>query len=95
MELAVELFFKQYYLLYVFFVCIFDNTKIQKMLVCLDFFFIHLSLDSSIVSPFHNSEISIPSGETQILSFGVERGAFTSSQASSKAFNMVLTFNFN
>ena len=57
MELAVELFFKQYYLLYIFFVCIFDNTKIQKMLVCLDFFFINLSLDSSVVSPFHNTEI--------------------------------------
>ena len=58
MELSVELFCKQHYLLYTyFFVCIFDNTKIQKMLVCLDCFFINLSLDSSVVSPFHNSEI--------------------------------------
>ena len=44
---------------------------------------------------FGDTEISIPSGETQILSFGVERGAFTTSEASAKAFNMVLTFNFN
>lgn len=44
---------------------------------------------------FGNTEISIPSGETQVLSFGVERGAFTKSEASAKAFDMVLTFNFN
>ena len=44
---------------------------------------------------FADSEISIPSGESQILSFDVERGAFTNAEASSKAFNMVLTFNFN
>lgn len=44
---------------------------------------------------FDDSEISIPSGETQVLSFGVERGAFTEAQASAKAFEMVLTFNFN
>lgn len=44
---------------------------------------------------FDNTEISIPSGETQILSFAVERGAFTVTEASAKAFDMVLTFNFN
>lgn len=44
---------------------------------------------------FANTEISIPSGETKVLSFGVERGAFTKSEASAKAFDMVLTFNFN
>lgn len=44
---------------------------------------------------FGSTDISIPSGETQILSFDVERGAFTESEASAKAFNMVLTFNFN
>ena len=44
---------------------------------------------------FGNTEIEIPSGETQVLSFGVERGAFTKSEASAKAFDMVLTFNFN
>ena len=44
---------------------------------------------------FGNTEISIPSGETQVLSFDVERGAFTKSEASAKAFDMVLTFNFN
>ena len=44
---------------------------------------------------FGDTEISIPSGEVQLLSFQVERGAFTQSEASAKAFNMVLTFNFN
>ena len=44
---------------------------------------------------FGNTEIEIPSGQTQVLSFGVERGAFTKSEASAKAFDMVLTFNFN
>lgn len=44
---------------------------------------------------FGNADLSIPSGETQVLSFQVERGAFTKSEASAKAFNMVLTFNFN
>lgn len=44
---------------------------------------------------FGDTEIVIPSGETQTLSFGVERGAFTKSEASAKAFDMVLTFNFN
>lgn len=44
---------------------------------------------------FGDTEISIPSGETQVLSFGVERGAFTKAEASAKAFDMVLTFNFN
>ncbi len=44
---------------------------------------------------FGDTEIAIPSGATQVLSFGVERGAFTKSEASAKAFDMVLTFNFN
>lgn len=44
---------------------------------------------------FSETDIAIASGETQILSFNVERGAFTSSQASEKAFDMVLTFEFN
>ena len=44
---------------------------------------------------FASGEISIPSGETQKLDFGVERGAFTKSQAYAEAFNMVLTFQFN
>ena len=44
---------------------------------------------------FGNAEISIPSGETQVLSFDVQRGAFTKSEASAKAFDMVLTFKFN
>lgn len=44
---------------------------------------------------FDDSEIVIPSGETKVLSFDVERGAFTKTEASAKAFDMVLTFNFN
>lgn len=44
---------------------------------------------------FEDSELSIPSGGKQKLSFQVERGAFKHTQASSKAFNMLLTFDFN
>lgn len=44
---------------------------------------------------FGADEISIQSGETQVLSFGVKRGAFTNSEASAKAFDMVLGFEFN
>ncbi len=44
---------------------------------------------------FNAEEIAIPSGQTQVLSFDVERGAFTETEASAKAFDMVLTFNFN
>ena len=44
---------------------------------------------------FGSTDISIPSGESQILSFDVERGAFTKTEASAKAFDMVLTFKFN
>lgn len=44
---------------------------------------------------FDDTEISIPAGETQVLSFDVQRGAFTVTEASAKAFNMVLAFNFN
>ena len=41
------------------------------------------------------NEINLPSGMTETIFFHVERGAFTSAQASAKAFKMVLTFNFN
>lgn len=41
------------------------------------------------------NEIAIASGESQVLTFEVERGAFTKAEASAKAFNMVLTFEFN
>lgn len=44
---------------------------------------------------FEESELSISSGEKEKLSFQVERGAFKQTQASSKAFNMLLTFDFN
>lgn len=44
---------------------------------------------------FDAGEIVIASGETQTLAFKVNRGAFSSSQASAKAFDMVLTFKFN
>ena len=44
---------------------------------------------------FGASEISIASGETQVLSFNVKRGAFTEASASAKAFEMILTFEFN
>lgn len=44
---------------------------------------------------FDDNEITIASGQTQVLSFDVQRGAFTQDIASAKAFDMVLTFNFN
>lgn len=44
---------------------------------------------------FEADEITIASGETQILSFNVKRGAFTNAEASAKAFEMILTFEFN
>lgn len=44
---------------------------------------------------FAASDISVASGQTQVLSFDVQRGAFSESQASAKAFDMVLTFKFN
>ncbi len=44
---------------------------------------------------FESDEIVVESGETQILSFDVKRGAFTSSSASAKAFDMVMRFEFN
>jgi len=44
---------------------------------------------------FGDTEIAIPSGKTQVLSFDVQRGAFTKDIATAKAFDMILTFNFN
>ena len=44
---------------------------------------------------FEADEISLESGETQVLSFGVQRGAFTESAAAAKAFDMVMRFEFN
>ncbi len=44
---------------------------------------------------FDDNAIAIASGETQVLSFDVQRGAFTEDVATAKAFDMVLTFNFN
>ena len=44
---------------------------------------------------FEANEIAVPSGEKQELSFAVERGAFTTAKATEKAFDMVLTFEFN
>lgn len=44
---------------------------------------------------FDSAAITIPSGKTQVLSFSVKRGAFTSGQSAAKAFDMVLTFKFN
>lgn len=44
---------------------------------------------------FADTDISLASGESQVLSFDVERGAFTTSEASAKAFDMVMIFEFN
>lgn len=51
--------------------------------------------DASGSVTYGNADIAIPSGETKVLAFQVERGAFTNPEASAKAFDMVLTFNFN
>lgn len=44
---------------------------------------------------FAADEIVVESGETQVLSFAVKRGAFTKSEASAKAFDMTMRFEFN
>ena len=44
---------------------------------------------------FGESDIAIPSGQTQLISFEVARGAFTKAAAAAKAFDMVLNFAFN
>lgn len=42
-----------------------------------------------------DDEIVIPSGESQVIAFEVERGAFTKDISSTTAFDMILTFEFN
>lgn len=44
---------------------------------------------------FDVDDICIPSGATKTLEFAVERGAFTETTASAKAFSMTLDFAFN
>ena len=44
---------------------------------------------------FEANEIVVESGETQVLSFEVKRGAFTQSEVSAKAFDMTMRFEFN
>ena len=44
---------------------------------------------------FGANDISIPSGGTQLISFDINRGAFKTAKAAAKAFDMVLTFEFN
>ena len=44
---------------------------------------------------FGAQDIAIPCGSTQVLSFKVDRGAFTITEAAAKAFDMTLSFNFN
>lgn len=44
---------------------------------------------------FEANDICIASGETKTLNFMVERGAFTETTASAKAFSMTLDFAFN
>lgn len=44
---------------------------------------------------FEPNDICIASGESQTLNFTVERGAFTETTASAKAFSMTLDFAFN
>lgn len=44
---------------------------------------------------FGEDEISIDAGESQLLTFDVNRGAFTENLANAKAFDMILTFDFN
>jgi len=44
---------------------------------------------------FGETDICVASGETKDLVFAVERGAFTETQVSAKAFTMELTFGFN
>jgi len=42
-----------------------------------------------------NGEITIDASQTQNISFEINRGAFNTAESSSKAFDMILTFEFN
>lgn len=44
---------------------------------------------------FDVDEVNIQAGQSRNINFNVERGAFTQDIASAKAYDMVLTFNFN
>lgn len=44
---------------------------------------------------FGADDISISSGGEQVISFDINRGAFKTAKAAAKAFDMVLTFQFN
>ena len=44
---------------------------------------------------FQPDEISIPSGQSQTLSFEVNRGAFTQAMEASRAFDLIFEFQFN
>jgi hypothetical protein len=44
---------------------------------------------------FEANEITIPSGETKVLSFDVNRGAFTQAMEASRAFDLMFEFQFN
>lgn len=44
---------------------------------------------------FNDKEIEIPAKQKQTLSFEIERGAFTTTESSAKAFDMELTFAFD
>ena len=52
-----------------------------------------LDIFQSVTYPLY--KVNLSSGQTQVLSFDVQRGAFTQDIASAKAYDMVLTFNFN
>lgn len=44
---------------------------------------------------FGASDIVVPAGQTQELKFDIERGSFTQTQSSAKAFDMTIEFNFS
>lgn len=53
------------------------------------------SENESGTATFDIDDICMPSGEAKTLNFTVERGAFTETTASAKAFSMTLDFAFN
>ena len=76
------------------------DTKAMKLLVGADDVSEYVYPNEGMMASagrasFSKGDISIASEEHKTMYFSIERGAFTTSQPSAKAFEMVITFGFN
>lgn len=53
------------------------------------------SASTSGSASWDNGELAIEASQSQNISFNVQRGAFNTSESSAKAFDMILSFEFN